>query len=147
MSKQRGMSHMKSELTDASKELLQKMAAVAANAGFALISCELGQAAKTGEVTQKHLDNALNVAREECRPDLVIRLNEVIASRRELGLPVPAGASADYSLGWAYGDWHISKGGALFADAPGVWPEAKAVGFWDRLTAARNAGQPNPAVA
>ena len=58
---------------------------------------------------------------------------------RQLTKPVPENCSERYASGWAYADWFISKDGDLNADAPGEWHEEKAVGFWDRLTAERNA--------
>ncbi|GLE84023.1 hypothetical protein VNPA120661_43430 [Pseudomonas aeruginosa] len=61
------------------------------------------------------------------------------ATTRQLTKPVPDNCSDRYASGWAYADWHISKGGNLDADAPGNWHEEKANGFWDRLTAEREA--------
>ena len=61
------------------------------------------------------------------------------AATRQLPMPVPDNCSDRYAAGWAYADWYISNGGNLDADAPGEWHEEKAVGFWDRLTAEREA--------
>nr|WP_142990342.1 hypothetical protein [Pseudomonas aeruginosa] len=60
-------------------------------------------------------------------------------SNRILTMPVPDDCTDRYASGWAYADWHISKGGNLNADAPADWHEEKVNGFWDRLTAERNA--------
>lgn len=78
------------------KELLEIMAAVAANAGFALISVKLGEAVKSGQATRQHITDALLVAQEECRNDLVDRITTLIASNTEwaqdpiLGRELPA---------------------------------------------------------
>ncbi|MGI0649483.1 hypothetical protein ACRCPS_31185 [Pseudomonas aeruginosa] len=61
------------------------------------------------------------------------------AAARQLTKPVPDNCSDRYASGWAYADWYISKGGNLNADAPGNWHEEKVNGFWDRLTAERDA--------
>lgn len=58
---------------------------------------------------------------------------------RLLTQPVPDDCSDRYAAGWAYADWHISKGGSLDADAPGDWHEEKVNGFWDRLASERRA--------
>jgi hypothetical protein len=61
------------------------------------------------------------------------------SASRALIMPIPEDCSERYAAGWAYADWHISKGGSLSADAPGEWDEEKVVGFWDRLSAERAA--------
>ena len=63
----------------------------------------------------------------------------MVTADRQLTMPVPDSCSDRYAAGWAYADWYIGKGGNLNADAPGDWHEEKAVGFWDRLTAEREA--------
>lgn len=61
------------------------------------------------------------------------------AATRQLTMPVPEDCTDRYASGWAYADWHISKGGSLHAEAPGNWNEEKVNGFWDRLAAEREA--------
>ncbi|MDY1103268.1 hypothetical protein [Pseudomonas aeruginosa] len=63
----------------------------------------------------------------------------ISAATRQLTKPVPDNCSDRYASGWAYADWYICKGGNLDADAPCDWHQEKAVGFWDRLTAEREA--------
>lgn len=58
---------------------------------------------------------------------------------RRLSMPVPEQCSDHYAAGWAYADWFVSRDGDLDADAPAGWHEEKAVGFWDRLKAERDA--------
>lgn len=60
------------------------------------------------------------------------------AVTRQLTKPIPENCSDRYASGWAYADWHISKGGSLHAEAPDNWNEDQVNGFWDRLTAERN---------
>ncbi len=50
---------------------------------------------------------------------------------------VPNDSSQHYADGWTYGDWWLSKGGSVYADAGAGWHDEKAAGFWDRLALAR----------
>lgn len=58
---------------------------------------------------------------------------------KALLVPIPENCSDRYASGWAYADWFISTGGSLDADAPPEWHDEKVNGFWDRLTAEREA--------
>lgn len=53
-------------------------------------------------------------------------------------VPVPNDSSHAYTDGWTYGDWWVSKGGSVYADAATDWSDEKAAGFWDRLLHERN---------
>ena len=62
---------------------------------------------------------------------------------RTLAMPIPDDCTDLYASGWAYGDWHVSNGGNLNADAPTDWHEEKVNGFRDRLTAERIDNKPH----
>lgn len=49
----------------------------------------------------------------------------------------PEDCSVNYSAGWVYADWWLSKGGSPDADSPDGWPAEKYEGWWDRLALAK----------
>ena len=64
---------------------------------------------------------------------------DTLPSTSILAMPVPDDCTDRYASGCAFADGHVRKGGNLNADAPAEWHEEKVNGFWDRLSAERNA--------
>lgn len=71
------------------KTLLKQVSAVAANAGFAGISVNLDNAVRAGVASPATWRDAMHVAREELRKDLIDRLAEVEAAFTDVAADGP----------------------------------------------------------